>query len=95
MFREAYGRNKYTSTGVIQWMLDNARPSLIWHLYDYYLVPGGRVFGTKKDGNRSAFSGYDRSIAIRGERNLIEPIKGLTGFRQAINIDGKEAARMR
>jgi exo-1,4-beta-D-glucosaminidase len=45
---EAYGRNKYTSTGVIQWMLNNAWPSLIWHLYDYYLVPGGGYFGTRK-----------------------------------------------
>lgn len=33
---EAYGRNKYTSTGVIQWMLNNAWPSMIWHLYDWY-----------------------------------------------------------
>src|SRR6202163_3776275 len=45
---EAYSRNKYTSTGVIQWMLNNAWPSLIWHLYDYYLRPGGGYFGTKK-----------------------------------------------
>jgi exo-1,4-beta-D-glucosaminidase len=45
---EAYGRNKYISTGVIQWMLNNAWPSLIWHLYDYYLVPGGGYFGAKK-----------------------------------------------
>ncbi len=45
---EAYGRNKYLSTGVIQWMLNNAWPSLIWHLYDYYLVPAGGYFGTKK-----------------------------------------------
>jgi exo-1,4-beta-D-glucosaminidase len=45
---EAYARNKYTSTGVIQWMLDNAWPSLIWHLYDYYLVPAGGYYGTKK-----------------------------------------------
>ncbi|PYT49250.1 MAG: glycosyl hydrolase family 2, partial [Acidobacteria bacterium] len=45
---EAYARNKYTSTGVIQWMLNNAWPSLIWHLYDYYLVPAGGYFGTKK-----------------------------------------------
>ena len=37
-----------SSTGVIQWMLDNAWPSLIWHLYDYYLVPAGGYFGTKK-----------------------------------------------
>ncbi len=40
--------NKYTATGVIQWMLNNAWPSLIWHLYDYYLVPAGGYFGTKK-----------------------------------------------
>ncbi len=45
---EAYGRNKYTSTGVIQWMLNNAWPSMIWHLYDYYLDTGGGYFGTKK-----------------------------------------------
>ena len=44
---EAYGRNKYTSTGVIQWMLNNAWPSMIWHLYDYYLNVGGGYFGTK------------------------------------------------
>jgi exo-1,4-beta-D-glucosaminidase len=44
---EAYSRNKYTSTGVIQWMLNNAWPSIIWHLYDYYLRPGGGYFGAK------------------------------------------------
>jgi exo-1,4-beta-D-glucosaminidase len=45
---EAYSRNKYHSTGVIQWMLDNAWPSMIWHLYDYYLRPGGGYFGAKR-----------------------------------------------
>jgi len=45
---EAYSRNKYVSTGVIQWMLNNAWPSMIWHLYDYYLRPGGGYFGAKK-----------------------------------------------
>lgn len=45
---EAYTANKYASTGVIQWMLNNGWPSFIWHLYDYYLVPGGGYFGTRK-----------------------------------------------
>ena len=31
---EAYSRDKYNSTGVIQWMLNNAWPSVIWHLFD-------------------------------------------------------------
>ncbi len=45
---EAYTRNKYSATGVIQWMLNNAWPSMIWHLYDYYLQPAGGYYGTKK-----------------------------------------------
>ncbi len=44
---EAYSRNKYASSGIIQWMLNNAWPSMIWHLYDYYLRPGGTYFGAK------------------------------------------------
>jgi exo-1,4-beta-D-glucosaminidase len=45
---EAYSRNKYQATGVIQWMLNNAWPSMIWHLYDYYLRPAGGYFGAKR-----------------------------------------------
>ena len=45
---EAYSKNKYTSTGVVQWMLNNAWPSMIWHLYDYFLDTGGGYFGAKK-----------------------------------------------
>jgi exo-1,4-beta-D-glucosaminidase len=45
---EAYTRNKYNSTGVIQWMLNNAWPSVVWHLYDYFLQPAGGYFGAKK-----------------------------------------------
>ncbi len=45
---EAYGRNKYASTGVVQWMLNNAWPSMIWHLYDYYLDAGGGYYGARK-----------------------------------------------
>lgn len=45
---EAYSRNKYLSTGIIQWMLNNAWPEMIWHLYDYFLNPGAAYFATKK-----------------------------------------------
>jgi exo-1,4-beta-D-glucosaminidase len=46
---EAYGLDKYnTATGVVQWMLSNPWPSLIWHTYDYYLYPAGTYFGMKK-----------------------------------------------
>jgi exo-1,4-beta-D-glucosaminidase len=63
---EAYARNKYTSTGVIQWMLNNAWPSMIWHLYDYFLRPGGGYYGTKKacEPLHVQYSYDDRSVVV-------------------------------
>jgi exo-1,4-beta-D-glucosaminidase len=63
---EAYGRNKYKSTGVIQWMLNNAWPGLIWHLYDWYLRPGGGYFGAKKacEPLHVQYSYDDRGIVV-------------------------------
>ena len=63
---EGYARNKYTSTGVIQWMLNNAWPSIIWHLYDWYLRPGGGYFGTKAacEPVHIQYSYDDRSIVV-------------------------------
>jgi len=63
---EAYGRNKYTSTGVIQWMLNNAWPGMIWHLYDWYLRPGGSYFGVKRacEPLHVQYSYDDRSIVV-------------------------------
>jgi exo-1,4-beta-D-glucosaminidase len=63
---EAYARNKYASTGVIQWMLNNAWPSMIWHLYDYFLRPGGGYFGAKKacEQVHVQYSYDDRSVVF-------------------------------
>ena len=63
---EAYSGKKYSSTGIIQWMLNNAWPSLIWHLYDYYLQPAGGYFGTKKacEPLHVQYSYDDRSVAV-------------------------------
>ena len=63
---EAYGRNRYTSTGVVQWMLNNAWPSMIWHLYDYFLMPGGGYFGTKKacEPVHVQYSYDDKSVVV-------------------------------
>jgi len=68
---EAYGRNKYESTGVIQWMLNNAWPSLIWNLYDYYLVPGAAYFGSKKacEPLHVQYSYDDHSVAVVNSYN--------------------------
>ena len=89
---EAYARNKYTSTGVIQWMLNNAWPSLIWHLYDYYLVPAGGYFGTRKacEPIHVQYSYDDNSVAVIN--GTYDPLKGVKASAKIYNIDAKEKA---
>jgi len=91
---EAYGRNKYVSTGVIQWMLNNAWPSLIWHLYDYYLVPAGGYFGTKK-AMEIVHVQYDYDTdSVSVVNGKYEDLKGYKVSAKLYNIDAKEAASM-
>jgi exo-1,4-beta-D-glucosaminidase len=89
---EAYGRNKYTATGVIQWMLNNSWPSLIWHLYDYYLVPAGGYFGTKKacEPVHVQYSYDEHSIGV--VNSTYESWKGMTVSAKIYNIDATEKA---
>jgi exo-1,4-beta-D-glucosaminidase len=87
---EAYGRNKYTSTGVIQWMLNNAWPSMIWHLYDYYLQPAGGYFGTRKANEplHVQYSYDDRSVVA--VNSTLEPARGLIVMASAYDFDLNE-----
>jgi exo-1,4-beta-D-glucosaminidase len=87
---EAYGRNKYTATGVIQWMLNNAWPSLIWHLYDYYLVPAGGYFGTKKacEPVHVQYSYDDNSVSV--VNGTYEALKGMKINARLFSIDAKQ-----
>jgi exo-1,4-beta-D-glucosaminidase len=87
---EAYARNKYTATGVIQWMLNNAWPSLIWHLYDYYMVPAGGYYGTKKATElvHAQYSYDDDSVAVIN--GTYEAVKSAKVTAKLYNIDAKE-----
>jgi exo-1,4-beta-D-glucosaminidase len=87
---EAYGRNKYTATGVIQWMLNNSWPSLIWHLYDYYLVPAGGYFGTKKamEPVHVQYSYDDNSVAV--VNSTYEAVQGVKVSAKLYDLNAKE-----
>ena len=87
---EAYSRNKYTSTGVIQWMLNNGWPSLIWHLYDYYLQPAGAYFGAKKgcEPVHVQYSYDDRSVVVVNSR--YEKYAGLKLRAKLYDVNQKE-----
>jgi exo-1,4-beta-D-glucosaminidase len=87
---EAYSRNKYQSTGVIQWMLNNAWPSMIWHLYDYYLRPGGGYFGAKRamEALHPVYGYDDHSIWVVSSQ--YEDAKGLKLTTKIYNLDMSE-----
>ena len=86
---EAYGLNKYkTATGVVQWMLCNPWPSLIWHTYDYYLYPAGTYFGMKKSMEplHVMYSYKSNEVAIIN--SLLEKFSGLTVKADVYDLDG-------
>jgi exo-1,4-beta-D-glucosaminidase len=87
---EAYSRNKYQATGVIQWMLNNAWPSMIWHLYDYYLRPGGGYFGAKRamEALHPVYGYDDHSIWLVSSQ--YEDAKGLKLTTKIYNLDMAE-----
>ena len=45
---EAFRVNMPRATGIIQWMLNSARPSVYWQLYDYYLQPNAAYYAVKR-----------------------------------------------
>jgi exo-1,4-beta-D-glucosaminidase len=91
---EAFSRNKYTSTGVIQWMLNNAWPSLIWHLYDHYLLPGGGYFGTKKalEPLHPVYGYDDRTVWLVNSR--YEEARGLRVRARVLDLEMNEKAAL-
>lgn len=92
---EAYTRNKYRATGVIQWMLNNAWPSLIWHLHDYYLRPGGGFYGTRKacEPLHVQYSYDDRSVVVTNQHR--RGFRGLRVDARVLDLGRPPAAHLR
>lgn len=82
---EAYSRNKYNTTGVIQWMLNNAWPSMIWHLFDYNLDAGAGYFAAKKacEPVHIQYSYDDQSIVV-----VNSTYEAVSGLRASVDVHG-------
>jgi exo-1,4-beta-D-glucosaminidase len=86
---EAYGLKKYHSaTGVVQWMLGNPWPSVIWHTYDYYLYPAGTYFGMKKSLEPLHVMYSYKSNSVNIINSLLQNFKGLKVKADVYNLDG-------
>jgi exo-1,4-beta-D-glucosaminidase len=78
------------STGVIYWMLNNAWPSLHWHLYDYFLNPAGAYFGAKMANEPLHIQySYDTG-AIMAVNHTLSREHGLQAIIRVRNLDGSQ-----
>jgi exo-1,4-beta-D-glucosaminidase len=83
------------STGVIYWMLNNAWPSLHWHLYDYFLNPAGAYFGAKI-ANEPVHIQYSYDThAIMLVNHTLDREHGLRAVIRERNLDGSVAYEKR
>jgi len=89
---EAYRRNEYVSTGVIQWMFNNAWPSIYWHLFDWYLLPAGGYFGAKKANEpvHVLFSYDDRTVTVVNGGAGRTPVHAAHLRARILGLDGAE-----
>lgn len=84
-----------SSTGVIYWMLNNAWPSLHWHLYDYFLNPAGAYFGAKT-ANEPVHIQYSYDTrAILVVNHTLTQERGLQAVVRVRNLDGGVAYEKR
>jgi exo-1,4-beta-D-glucosaminidase len=87
---EAYRRNKGSATGVIAWMLNDAWPSLLWHLYDHYLAAGGGYYGTKKANEplHIQYSYDDRTVVVVNDSP--SAVSGLKASAEVYDLHAKK-----
>ncbi|WP_266183252.1 glycoside hydrolase family 2 protein [Dyella humicola] len=76
------------ATGVIYWMLNNAWPSLHWHLYDYYMNPAGAYFGAKKANELVHIQYSYDSNGIVLVNHALDDVHGLQASIRVRNLDG-------
>lgn len=82
---ESFQANKFTSTGIIQWMLNASWPKLWWQLYDFYLMPNASFYGAKKANEplHIAYNyGTNKAVVIN---NTGSDLNGLTSLVKVID----------
>jgi exo-1,4-beta-D-glucosaminidase len=86
---EALNMNRYKNTsGMINWMLNNAWPLLFWNQFDYYMNPNGTTFGARK-GNEPVHIMYDmyhKQVSV--VNNTLEAVPGAVATLAVYDIEG-------
>lgn len=68
---EAFRANIPQATGIVQWMLNSAWPSLYWQLYDYYKVPTAAYYSVKKSNcPKQLIYDYGKKVVVAVNESL-------------------------
>ncbi|MGM0375354.1 MAG: glycosyl hydrolase 2 galactose-binding domain-containing protein [Bacteroidota bacterium] len=80
---EAFAVNKFNSTGVVQWMYNSAWPTFYWQLFDYYLMPTGAFYATRKAASPllPVYNYGDRNIYVNNDH-----LKGHEDLRLEVTV---------
>lgn len=87
---EAQAYFRYTDTaGIVNWMLNGARPTLYWNQFDYYMNPNASTFGTAKANEpvHIMYNPYDGDIALIN--STFNTYDGMTATAVLYDISGK------
>ena len=88
---ESFRCNVPNSTGIIQWMLNSAWPSLYWQQYDWYLLPNAAYYATKKacESVQMVYNYKDAKVYVVNEsgndRNLTATMKTYSAASELID----------
>ncbi|MFB0566522.1 MAG: sugar-binding domain-containing protein [Candidatus Aminicenantaceae bacterium] len=86
---EAFGVNKPTTTGIIQWMYNSAWPKMFWQLFDYFLMPNGAFYGTRTacEPLNIVFNYGDKNIYVVNDTH--EACENLRAEIRVLNLESK------
>lgn len=73
---EAFRAREPKATGIVQWMLNSARPSVYWQLYDHYLVPNAAYYSVRKANTPCQLVyDYDRHAVLVNSNSHNNPLQ--------------------
>ncbi|MCL1808992.1 MAG: discoidin domain-containing protein [Clostridiales bacterium] len=87
---ESLDQHRYTNiTGLVNWMLNGAKPSIYWQQFDFYMNPTSATFGAAR-ANEPVHIMYNQlEHLVSVVNNTFDEYPDMTATMEIYNLDGK------